>query len=170
MKRVKSVTLTPGRWIYVCPCGFRYTVCRVDRKEGKWMVYCFKCKKSNGKYHRVMEERMEFNENCNNKLNCNCFTTIRLHAPIQNAVGAVKQVYLKGVWKGNAKIVHAATIRLDQINLPMAKMDAAMLPEDLRRLLKACYKNRPGINWDTQLLDYMVLEYQKESKEPTLFK
>lgn len=117
-----------------------------------------------------MDERMEFGENYNNKLNCKCFTTIRLHAPIQNAVGSVKQIYLKGVWKGNAKVIGATSIRLDQINPTMAKLDAAMLPDDLRRLLKACYKNRPGINWETQLMDYMVLEYIKESKEPTLFK
>lgn len=117
-----------------------------------------------------MDERMEFSENYNNKLNCTCFTTVRLHAPIQNAIGAVKQIYLKGVWKGNARVIHAATITLDRINLPMAKLDAGLSPDELCRLLKACYRNRPGINWETQPLDYLVLEYIKESKEPTLFK
>lgn len=134
------------------------------------MIYCFKCKESNGKYYKVMDERMEFDENYNNKLNCNCFTTIRLCNPYKNAIGSTKQIYLKGVWKGNAKVVGSAQIRLDQINPTMSRLDAGMLPDDLRRLIKACYKNRPGINWDTQLLDYMVLEYIKESKEPTLFK
>ena len=134
------------------------------------MIYCFHCKMSNGKYYRVMDERMEFDENYNNKLNCNCFTTIRLHAPTKNAVGAIKQIYLKGIWKGNAKIMGVASIRLDQINPTVAKLDADMSPDELRRLLKDCYKNRPGINWDTQLMDYIVLEYIKESKEPTLFK
>ena len=51
--KVKSATLTPGYWIYVCPCGFQYSVCRVDKTEGKWLVYCFKCKQSNGKYHKI---------------------------------------------------------------------------------------------------------------------
>ena len=69
VKRVKSTTLTPGRWIYVCPCGFRYTVCRVVRTSNKWMVYCFKCKQQTGKYYKVMDERLEFEENFNNKLN-----------------------------------------------------------------------------------------------------
>ena len=133
------------------------------------MIYCFKCKQSNGKYYKVMDERLEFEDNFNNKLNCQCFTTIRIHQPVRNAIGAVKQVYLKGVWKGNAWIIHATTITMDRINLPMAKLDTGLSPEECRRLIKSLYKNRPGINWKTQPLDYMVLEYVKESKEPSLF-
>ena len=171
--KVQSVTLTPGRWIYVCPCGFRYTVSRVVRTSGKWMIYCFNCKQQNGKYYKVMNERLEFEENPNNKLNGQCFSLIRLHHPVRNAIGAVKQVYLKKgsdwVWKGDAKITHAATLTLDQINLPMAKLDSAMLPEEFRERFRHLYQHRPGINWETQPLDYLVLEYLKESKEPTLF-
>lgn len=167
--KVKSATLTPGRWIYVCPCGFRYTVSRVVRTSGKWMAYCFKCKQQTGKYYKVMDERLEFEENYNNKLNCDCFTTIRLHHPVKNAIGAIKHVYLKGVWKGDAKIMYAATIRLDQINRTMSKLDTGLLPEECRRLIKSLYKHRPGINWETQQLDYILLEYIKESKEPSLF-
>ena len=54
------------------------------------MIYCFKCKQSNGKYYKVMDERLEFEDNFNNKLNCQCFTTIRIHQPVRNAIGAVK--------------------------------------------------------------------------------
>ena len=76
---------------------------------------------------------------------------------------------LKGVWKGNARIIHATTITMDRINLPMAKLDTGLSLEECQRLIKSLYKNRPGINWKTQPLDYMVLEYVKESKEPSLF-
>ena len=116
-----------------------------------------------------MDERLEFEENYNGKLNCQCFTTIRLHHPVKNAVGAIKQIYLKGVWKGNARIMHAATITLDRINLPMAKLDTGLSPEECRKKIRFLYRNRPGIHWETQLLDYMVLEYLKESREPSLF-
>lgn len=117
-----------------------------------------------------MDERIEFNENYNNKLNSTCFTSIRLHNPIRNAIGSIKQIYLKGVWKGNAKIMDAKPIRMDQINLFIAKLDCGLHPEECRRLIRTCYKNQPGINWDTQLIDLCLLEYCKESKEPTLFK
>ena len=101
-----------------------------------------------------MDERLEFEDNFNNKLNCQCFTTIRIHQPVR---------------KGNARIIHATTITMDRINLPMAKLDTGLSLEECQRLIKSLYKNRPGINWKTQPLDYMVLEYVKESKEPSLF-
>ena len=116
-----------------------------------------------------MDERLEFEDNFNNKLNCQCFTTIRIHQPVRNAIGAVKQVYLKGVWKGNARIIHATTITMDRINLPMAKLDSGLMPEECRRLIRNLYRNRPGINWEAQQLDYLLLEYINESKEPKLF-
>ncbi len=65
--------------------------------------------------------------------------------------------------------VKSATLTLDRINLPMAKLDSGLLPDECRRLIKSLYKNRPGINWETQPLDYILLEYIKESKEPNLF-
>ena len=94
-----------------------------------------------------MNERLEFEENPNNKLNGQCFSLIRLHHPVRNAIGAVKQVYLKKgsdwVWKGDAKITHAATLTLDRINLPMAKLDSAMLPEEFRERFRHLYRYRP---------------------------
>lgn len=168
--KVKSVTLTPGYWIYVCPCGFQYSVSRVTKKEGKWMIYCFKCKEQTGKYYKVMTERIEFTQNWNGKLNCNAFTAMRLHNPVKYCVGAVKQIYLKGVWKGDAKILDVRCIHLSDINLFISKLDTGLSPEDCRQMLRNMYKNRPGINWETQLIDLCLLEYQKESKEPILFK
>lgn len=116
----------------------------------------------------VMDERLDFNENWNGKLNCQCFTTIRLHNPIKNCVGAIKQIYLKDRYKGDAKIMHVSRITLDQINLPMAKLDSGLLPDELRAKLRELYKShRP--NWNTQTLDFLVLEYLKDSKESRLF-
>lgn len=168
--KVKSATLTPGYWIYVCPCGFQYSVSRVTKTESKWMIYCFKCKQQTGKYYKVMTERIEFTQNWNGKLNCNSFTTMRLHNPVKYCVGAIKQIYLKGVWKGNAKIIEVRRIYLSDINQFIAKLDTGLSAEDCRQVIRTMYKNRPGINWETQLIDLCLLEYQKESKEPTLFK
>lgn len=62
-----------------------------------------------------------------------------------------------------------STITLGQINRTMAKLDTGLLPDECRRLIRNLYKNRPGINWETQQLDYLLLEYLRESKEPSLF-
>lgn len=134
------------------------------------MIYCFKCKQQIGKYYKVMIERIEFTQNWNGKLNCNAFTTMRLHNPVKYCVGAVKQIYLKGVWKGDAKILDVRCIHLSDINLFISYWDTGLSPEDCRQMLRNMYKNRPGINWETQLIDLCLLEYQKESKEPILFK
>ncbi len=116
-----------------------------------------------------MDERLEFTENFNNKLNCDCFTTIRLYDPIRNAVGAKKHIYLKGIWKGDAVIIDVHRIRLSDISLTVSKIDSALPQEDLRKIIKRFYKDRQGINWETQPLDLLTLEYTKESKEPRLF-
>ena len=65
--------------------------------------------------------------------------------------------------------MHAATLTLDRINLPVAKLDTGLLPDECRRLIRTLYKNRSGINWEAQQLDYLLLEYINESKEPKLF-
>ena len=170
LRRFRTVSLTPGRWIYVCPCGFRYTACRVERTEKKWMVYCFKCKQQTGKYHKVMDERLEFSENRNGKLRGGSFTAIRLHDPVKYCVGAVKHIYLKGVWMGDARIIDVRRIRLSDVNLFVSMLEAGLRPEECRATIRAMYRSRPGIDWKTQLLDLCLLEYTKESREPRLFK
>lgn len=117
-----------------------------------------------------MDERLEFNNNSNGKINCNSFTVIRLHDPRKYCVGAVKRIYLKGVWKGDAKIIELRSLTLAQLNPFITKLDSGLMPDQYRRFLREHYKNRPGINWDTQLVDFCLLEYIQESKEPQLFK
>jgi hypothetical protein len=116
-----------------------------------------------------MDERLEFTENWNGKLNCSTFTTMRLHNPQKYCGGAIKQIYLKGIWKGNAKVIDVKRIYLKDINLYVAKLDTGLPIDKCRDLLRNMHKKRP-INWETQLIDLCLLEYQKESKEPTLFK
>ena len=165
----KSVTLTPGRWTYVCPCGFPTCAALVTRRESKWLCYCFHCKQSNGKYYRVMDERLEFKTNPNGVLLCGCFPMVRLHHPVRNVIGAVKQIYLKGVWRGNARIVWSERLTLDGITPAIARLCSGLEPEAFRRKIRDGLRNRPGINWATQQLDFIVLEYIKETREPKLF-
>lgn len=114
-----------------------------------------------------MDERIEFNDNSNGKLNCQFFPLIRLHNQIKNAVGSQKQIYLKGVYKGNAKILTSRSIKLADITDEMAMLNSGIDAESLRKRLKATLRH-PSINWDMQLLDYLVLGYTKESREPKL--
>ena len=137
--KVKSVTLPRGHWIYVCPCGFQYSVSWVPRTTSKHALYCFYCKQQNGKYYKVMDERLEFTENWNGKLNCSTFTTMRLHNPQKYCVGAIKQIYLKGIWKGNAKVIDVKRIYLKDINLYVAKLDTGLPIDKCRDLFRNMY-------------------------------
>lgn len=115
-----------------------------------------------------MDEIIEFEENPNGKLNCQCFSMVRLHNPIKNPVGAIKRIYLRGQYKGDAKVMHVSRIKIDAINIAMSKLDSGLLPEELRKRIKEEYR-KYKVNWEAQLLDFMVLEYIKESREPKLF-
>ncbi|MFQ9020283.1 MAG: hypothetical protein ACLR6J_00295 [Parabacteroides merdae] len=84
----------------------------------------------------------------------------------------MKQIYLKGIWKGNAKILHSLDHHTSTVsNLPMAKLDSGLMPEECRRLIRNLYRNRPGINWEAQQLDYLLFGvYQRNQKNLNYFK
>lgn len=69
------------------------------------------------------KQRLEFGENRNNKLNCEVFTIIRLHNPKKYCVGIVMSVYLKGIWKGDVRVMDVRTITPDQINNYISYLD-----------------------------------------------
>lgn len=115
-----------------------------------------------------MDERLDFSQNWNNKLGCSSFTAIRLHNPRKYCAGARMNIYLKNYWKGTATVLQVETATLGNINERIARQDTDLTAEEFRRLIRTMYKNRPGIDWDTQQLDILLLRYDKESKEPTL--
>ncbi len=116
-----------------------------------------------------MNERIDYKSNPNGTLNSECFPLIRLSDTGRNAVGSVKQIYLRDVWKGDARIEHVSRITLDRITPSMSLWLAGVEPERLRRGIREAHRNRPGINWDTQPLDFIVLRFLKESREPSMF-
>lgn len=114
------------------------------------------------------KQRLEFEQNWNNKLNCSSFTTIRLHNPRKYCVDAVMSVYLKGIWKGDAKVIDVKTISLDQVNNYISLLDLGLPPDRAKETIRSLYKKQPYVNWQTQQLDLVLLEYIKDSKEPKL--
>lgn len=114
------------------------------------------------------KQRLEFEQNWNNKLNCNSFTTIRLHNPRKYCIDAVMSVYLKGIWKGDVKVLDVKTISLDQINNYISMLDMGLSPDKGKEVIRTMYKKYPGVNWQTQQIDLILLGYIKDSKEPKL--
>jgi hypothetical protein len=115
-----------------------------------------------------MDTELAFSYNWNNKLNCNCFTTLRLYSPAKHAVGSRFNVTLKGVHKGYAKIVSLRLITLNQINDFVARLDTGYSANECRDIIRTMYKNQKYIKWDTQQLALCLLVYEKMEKEQFL--
>ncbi|MDU1892739.1 MAG: hypothetical protein E6767_18825 [Dysgonomonas sp.] len=115
-------------------------------------------------------EDLRFTTNWNNKLNCSCFTTLRLHNPKKYYVGAKKDVYLDNRPKGPATIIGVQSFLLEQISEFVARIDTGYSATDCKKIIKEMYKRYPLINWNTQKLDFSLIQYDsKEGKEHNLF-
>lgn len=117
-------------------------------------------------------ELLKFTENWNNKLDCDVFTTIRLHNPIKYRIGKqFKLVCEKNkkttIDKGEAVIIQMRTITLAQINEWVAAIDTGYSAKECQDIIRMMYKNKPGINIDKHPLDYLLM--RKVKPPPTLF-
>lgn len=130
---MKCVTLYPGRYIFICPCGHPYEVLTITRIDRKVSLYCFACKQETGKFYKVMEQELDFTYNWNNKLNCRNFTTIRLHNPKKYYKGASLRITLQGRHKGYARIVDVKQFTLNQLNDYVSLLDIGYTAEEHKK-------------------------------------
>lgn len=112
--------------------------------------------------------KLNFDRNYNNKLRCRVFTTLRLpHPKLQ--VGAKFEVTLGGYSKGKAKIIGVEDIRSGELTHLKAKLDTGFNVKETMQILKDSYKNRPTINWKTQDLVLLYLEWEGQERMSDIF-
>lgn len=116
-----------------------------------------------------MEEDLVFTRNWNGKLNCECFTTIRLHNPAKYFIGAVKRIKLEKTFKGKATVIAMQGFLLDQLTEFTARIDTGLSATECKTMIRNMYRNNARIDWSTQQLDFVLLEYEKNRNEPKLF-
>lgn len=104
---------------------------------------------------------LKFEYNWNGKLNNNCFTTIRLHNPNKYAIGAKLNILLENKPKGTATILEVKPFHLEKLNEFTARIDTGYPKEQCKDMIKKMYKNKPLINWDKQLFDLVLLQYDR---------
>jgi len=95
---------------------------------------------------------IKFSYNWNNKLNCNCFTTIRI-ANNKYKVGETYDIYLKDKLLFKAQIIEIKPFRLDQINEFIARLDTGYSKQETTEIIKRMYKN-PNVD---KLNFYLIL-------------
>lgn len=113
-------------------------------------------------------DNLNFGYNWNGKLNCNCFTTIRMHNPRKYQVGSKLYVLLQGKARGIATILAVKPFYLDKLNEFTSRIDTGYPLEECKRMIREMYKNKPLVNFETQLFDLVLLQYDKQ-KTVTLF-
>lgn len=164
----KVVTLYPGVYNFVCPCGKGlYWGGREYRTNYKAGIYCLYCKQETGRYIKMENPTIEFSHNWNNKLNCTAFTSLRLYNPVKYALGVEYTVLLRGVVKGKAKLIGAKSFYIDKINDYIARLDTGYDTDECKKLLRDMYKAKQ-VDWNTQRLMLLLFQYVKEQPK-TLF-
>lgn len=100
-----------------------------------------------------------FSYNWNNKLDCKAFTTLRLHNPKKYEIGCDYEIKLNDESLGTATIVSIKSFKIDKLNEFITYLDTAYSPRKCEELIRRMYKNK-NINWETQLLDFILFCYK----------
>lgn len=100
------------------------------------------------------ENVIKYSTNWNNKLDCDSFTTIRLHSN-KYQVGKEYTVNLKGKDLKRVKIVDKKVLLLNDINEFIAQIDTGYSRQKCIDIIKKMYHNL-NLNWDTQKIDFIL--------------
>lgn len=98
-------------------------------------------------------KNIKFSTNWNNKLDCKCFTTIRLNNDKKYRVGEIYDIYLNEKYLGKAELIEKRKIHLQKINNFIAYLDTGYSAAKCKDMLKRMYKNT------NPLLDFNLLKY-----------
>lgn len=103
--------------------------------------------------------QIPFNTNWNNKLYCDCFTTIRLKND-KYIVSGSYEIMLKGEFACDAVIIAIKELKLNDINEYIARLDTGLSAKECRQLFIKMYSKYP-IDWTKQILQFILLQKLK---------
>ena len=109
-------------------------------------------------------QELSFTENWNKKLDCNCFSTIRMHNADKYKVGNKLKITLKGQLKPNpATVRYVKTFYLHQLTEGMALLDTGYSLAETQKIIQTMYKYKVK-NLAQQPFDFVILGYVKSEK------
>lgn len=105
---------------------------------------------------------IDFYDNPNNKLNSDCFTTLRLRNDFKYKIGNDHWVNLKehnrNINKGLFHCVAVKIIKLNEITPFIAFLEFGLPPDKAKEKMQHYYALiNPPINWDEQDLSFVLL-------------
>jgi hypothetical protein len=113
-------------------------------------------------------EILNFSTNWNNKIDCNCFTTIRIFNPKKHFKNNNFEVYLQKKLKFEAVILGITITKLDQLNDYVCYLDTGYSKEETTTIFRKMY---PLIDFENQKICIILLKkmYPKKTIQNTLF-
>ena len=100
-------------------------------------------------------EKLEFTTNWNNKLDCKCFTTIRIFNPSKHFKGNQFEINLKKKFKGKAIVLGIIKAYLKDLNDYMCYLDTGYNREETTQLFLRMY---PKIDFRHQQIVVILLK------------
>jgi hypothetical protein len=98
--------------------------------------------------------KLNFSFNWNNKLDCKCFTTLRLRNPNKYFLNAEFEVFLKDEFKGKVIVTEIRHIKMHDINEFIARLDTGYSKDECKNILQRMYKNA---DWTNQDISFILL-------------
>ena len=112
--------------------------------------------------------KLEFSTNWNNKLDCKCFTTIRIYNPAKHFNGNKFEVFLKDKFKAKAEVLTVGVVKIEQLSDYICYLDTGYSRTETVAIL---YKMYPRIDFKNQHLVILLLKKIEppKPKQETLF-
>ena len=114
-------------------------------------------------------QKLEFSTNWNNKLDCKCFTTIRIYNPTKHFQGNTFEIFLKRKYKGKATVMTIGALKLENLTDYICFLDTGYSKIETIEILRKMY---PKIDFKNQYLCIILLQKIElpKPKQETLFK
>lgn len=84
-------------------------------------------------------DRITFSYNWNNKLDCNCFTTLRKHVPSRFQSGKLFEVWFHGKPRCQVEVLDVKIITVDSLNSWIAYLDTGYSLKETYIILERMY-------------------------------
>lgn len=112
--------------------------------------------------------KLEFSANWNNKLDCKCFTTIRIYNPTKHYKGATFEVFFKNQYKSKVAVLSVGIIKINDLTDYICYLDTGYSKSETFEILRKMY---PRIDFDKQHLAVVLLKKIEPPKpvQETLF-
>lgn len=113
-------------------------------------------------------EKLEFSTNWNSKLDCKCFTTIRIYNQTKHFKGNQFEVFLQKKLKGKVAVLNVAILKIEKLTDYICYLDTGYSRSETIELLRKIY---PRIDFRNKNLAILLLKKieSPKPKQTTLF-